>query len=507
MKKLESLFYDVLVIGGGNAGLAAAIAAAEEGVSVALITKGKAGFAGSSVISNAVFSAIFSEGDSPDIFYEDIVKGSRWLTDKKLARILAEESTQRVHELETKYGVKLEREQRIATPGHSYPRRVYAGGGKGKNVTTAMRAYALEAGVDFKEQARLIDLLVDGNCVTGGVIEHDNGLSLYYSPAVILATGGFGGLYGSSDNPRDVTGEGIGIAFRHGATLVDMEFVQFYPYRLKEPANIDVLTKIFGKGAYMFNENQERFMEKYPKKELETRDVLCYEMYKQNKVYLDFSRVPDEVLKEDSPDLYRLYKKGYKGRWVMHPVQHYCMGGIQTDEWGRTNLKGLYACGECAGGLHGANRLAGGSLTETLVFGHRAGKMAAKERGNLVKADISSEVLKRNESKDELTPSEEKELIMKVKNIMWEKAGIERTTATLTEAVNELKTMIDHLQAANGISALQLADKLISAWACAYAGSQRKESRGAHQLQNIKEEKKEWEKKIIVQKDHAGLFQ
>lgn len=130
MKKLESLFYDVLVIGGGNAGLAAAIAAAEEGASVALVTKGKAGFAGSSVISNAVFSAIFSEGDSPDIFYEDIVKGSRWLTDKKLARILAEESTQRVHELETKYGVKLEREQRIATPGHSYPRRVYAGGGK-----------------------------------------------------------------------------------------------------------------------------------------------------------------------------------------------------------------------------------------------------------------------------------------------------------------------------------------------------------------------------------------
>lgn len=501
MSSIKSFTYDVIVIGGGNAAISAAIAAREEGASVALITKGKVGLGGSSVISNAVYSAIFCEGDSPEIFYEDMVKGSRYLTDRKLATVLAEECTDRVNELETKFGIKLERERKISTPGHSFPRRVYVGGGKGKNTTKALRSYAREIGIDFMEQSHFIDLIMDSNCVIGAVIQQNNNLYVYYSSAIILATGGFGALYSSSDNPKDVTGEGLGIAFRHGAKLVDMEFVQFYPYRLKEPANIDVLTKIFGKGAVLLNENEERFMEKYERKELETRDVLCYSMYNQKKVYLDFSRVPDSVLEKDSPDLYRLYKKGYKGKWVMQPVQHYCMGGIQIDEWGRTNIKGLYACGECAGGLHGANRLAGGALTETLVFGTRTGKMAAKEREELPNPINDNINLEKYECEDELTANDEKDMINRVKDIMWEKVGIERTTSTLEQAAKEFKSMISHLEKMKGISALQLSDKIRSAWAAAYAGAQRKESRGAHQLQNIKEEKKEWEKKIILQRD------
>lgn len=505
MFNMETLTYDVIVIGGGNAGLAAAIAAMEEGASVVLITKGKAGYGGCSVISNGVYSAIFSKNDSPEIFFEDIIKGSRFLSDKKLASILVEECTERVNELETKYGVELQRELNVATPGHSFPRRVYVGGGKGKITTRAMREYALEHGVQMKEQSILVDLIVNSGRVTGAVIQQNEKIYICYASAVILATGGFGALYGSSDNPIDVTGEGIGIAFRHGAKLVDMEFVQFYPYRLKKPANIDVLTKIFGKGAYLLNEKDERFMEKYPRKELETRDILCYEMYRQNQVFLDFSRVPDEVLKVDSPELYRLYKKGYKGKWVMQPVQHYCMGGIETDEWGRTNITGLYACGECAGGLHGANRLAGGSLTETLVFGHRTGKMAAKESGNLIQ-DKSGLDLRKYRTGDEFSKYDEKEILMKVKRIMWEKVGIERTTTELKQAADELKGMISQLYETKDISALKLADKIICAWAAAYSGAQRRESRGSHQLQNIKEEKKEWRKKIVLQKDDVSLL-
>jgi aspartate oxidase len=482
--------YDVIVAGGGQAALAAAISAKEQGASVALVTKGKAGFGGSSVISDSVHSAIFSPGDSPNQFLKDIVEGGRHLSDKNLARILAEECTVRVNELESKYGIRLEREKVIITPGHSYPRRVYAGTGIGKNITKPMRDYAIEIGIHFHEQSAVVDLLKDHDEVKGVLIQTGKELQIMYSPAVILATGGFGGLYQSSDNPRDVSGEGIGMAWRHGAVLVDMEFVQFYPYRLQQPANIDVMTKIFGKGAFLINDQNERFMEKFPKKELETRDTLSYAMFKEKKVLLDFSHVEENVLKLDSPYLYRLLQKGHKGDWVMSPVQHYCMGGIQTDEWGRTNVPGLYACGEITGGLHGANRLGGGSLTESLVFGYRTGKMAAQENSMEKPLDFGLE-----DSLNHSSNFDETGTIKKVKEVMWHQVGIERTSLSLEEAADELNRIAIDLEKEDSIQALQLLDKVRTAWSSAFAASSRKESRGAHKLQDIKEEKKEWEGK------------
>nr|WP_235887958.1 FAD-dependent oxidoreductase [Neobacillus paridis] len=490
--------YDVVVIGGGLAALTAAISAKEAGTAVAIITKGKAGMGGSSVLTNAVFSAIFSPGDTPEQFLQDMIVGSRYLTHQRLAKILAEECTYRVNELETKYRINLERERKIATPGHAFPRRVYAGNGQGRNVTTAMRDYAREIGVVFHEQASLVELLQDNGTVCGVTFDMEKERVVAYSAAVILATGGFGGLYDSTDNPRDVTGEGIGLAFRHGAKLIDMEFVQFYPYRLKTPANIDVLTKIFGKGAILVNEENERFMDKYPRQELETRDVLCYAMYQQKKVLLDFSHLSKEDLQQDSPQLYRLYQKGYTGDWVMQPVQHYCMGGIQTDEWGRTGVAGLYACGECTGGLHGANRLGGGSLTEILVFGPRVGQMAANETVPLPQKEnlpLGSE-----DHDDRITAAMEQDMMKTLKEIMWTKVGIERSTDSLVEAATQLAAMLAQIETADGSKAKQLADKIRVAWAAAYAGSLRKESRGAHRLQNITEEKKEWEKNIVIEK-------
>lgn len=482
--------YDVIVIGGGQAALAAAISAKEQGAAVALVTKGKAGLGGSSVISDSVHSAIFSPGDSPELFFNDIIEGGRHLSDKRLARVLAEECTVRVNELESKFGIRLERERVIITPGHSFPRRVYAGNGIGKNITKPLRDYAIESGIFFHEQTAVVDLLKHNNEVKGVLVQKGKEFQVMYSPAVILATGGFGGLYQSSDNPRDVSGEGIGMAWRHGASLVDMEFVQFYPYRLQQPANIDVMTKVFGKGAFLTNDRNERFMEKFPKKELETRDILSYAMFQEQKVLLDFSLVDENVLKHDSPHLYRLFEKGYTGEWVMSPVQHYCMGGIQTDEWGRTNVSGLYACGEVTGGLHGANRLGGGSLTESLVFGHRAGKMAVQEKSMDLKADLKDFGVEAILS----TPSTANgtQTLKKVKEIMWNKVGIERSSQSLKEAADDLNYIALSLENENSIQALQLRDKVRSAWASAFAASTRKESRGAHKLQDIKCEKKEW---------------
>ncbi|KAB2330441.1 FAD-binding protein [Cytobacillus depressus] len=506
MKIKQTFQYDVLVIGGGQAALAAAISAKEEGVSVALVTKGKAGLGGSSVISDGVHSAIFSPGDSPDAFYKDIINGGRQLSDRKLARILAEECTDRVNELENKFGIELELERKISTPGHTFPRRVYAGNGLGRNTTKAMRKFASEIGIYFHEQSAIVDLIKDQDSVIGAIIQRENEFYAYNAPAVILASGGFGGLYASSDNPRDVSGEGIGMAWRHGACLVDMEFVQFYPYRLKYPANVDIMTRIFGKGAFLVNEKNERFMEKYPKKELETRDVLSYALFKENKVLLNFANVEEGNIQRDSPHLYRLFKKGYEGEWIMSPVQHYSMGGIQTDEWGRTNLPGLYACGECTGGLHGSNRLGGGSLTEALVFGHRTGKMAAREkRLEYIKATDS--YFDKESYLNSHTQLEEQEIIQKIKEIMWTKVGIERTGQSLREAADELGWIASQLEENKSIINVQLQDKVRAAWASALAGATRKESRGAHKIQDIRGEQTEWERKIIIQKHDIQFSQ
>ncbi|MEH7333618.1 FAD-binding protein [Neobacillus drentensis] len=486
--------YDVIVMGGGQAALAAAISAREEGARVALLTKGKAGYGGSSVISDGVQSAIFSDGDSPETFFHDILRGSRGLSNPTLAKILAEECTVRVNELESKFGIELERERKVATPGHSFPRRVYAANGLGKNTTKVLRQYAIEIGVEFFEQAVLVDLVKEGQAVVGVVVEKGGAVTAFSAPSTILATGGFGGLYASTDNPKDVSGEGISLAWRHGAELVDMEFVQFYPYRLQQPANLDVMTRIFGKGAILLNRDLERFMEDFPRQELETRDILSYEMFKQNEVYLDFSNVSIEDLAKDSPYVYRLVKKGYQGDWKMYPVQHYCMGGIKVDEYGRTNLKGLFACGEVTGGLHGANRLGGGSLTEALVFGKRTGKMAVHE-GVPVPAKIEAKPF----GEDTLPEGKALEISQRLKEIMWNFVGIERTSSSLEKAENELAELALYLKEENGTAALQLHDKVRAAWAAARAGAMRKESRGAHILQDVKVEKKEWEGSLVIQ--------
>ena len=421
-----------------------------------------------------------------------IIRGSRFLANRTLARILAEECTARVSELETKYGIELEREEVISTPGHSHPRRIYAANGLGKNTTKILREFALEIGTELFEKSSLVDLIREDQRVKGVVVQKGQELLAFYAPSVILATGGFGGLYASTDNPKDVSGEGIGMAWRHGAKLVDMEFVQFYPYRLQHPANLDVMTRVFGKGAILLNEESERFMEGFARKELETRDVLSYQMFKQDKVLLDFSNVEPKYLEQHSPYLYRFVKKGYQGEWRMYPVQHYCMGGIKVDEWGRTNLPGLYACGEAAGGLHGANRLGGGSLTESLVFGHRAGKMAVEEGAAVQKKEIQLNM------DSTMAPGKELEVTQRVKEIMWKYVGIERTTSSLEQAEKELDALSEELSEESGVIAMQLQDKVRAAWSAAFAGAARKESRGAHIIQDVKEEKKEWEGNIVI---------
>jgi aspartate oxidase len=495
---------DVLVIGGGQAALRSAIEAGEQGASVMIVTKGKAGGGGSSVISDGVHSAIFSKGDSPESFYEDIMRGGKGINDARLVRVLAEECTVRVQELGEKFGIQTYNEKEVATPGHSYPRRCYAGDGTGKSITYKMREYAEQIGVKWIENTWVVDLL-KGDRIQGAIGLRDGEWIEIAAGSTILASGGIGGLYAQSDNPLDVSGEGIGMAWRHGAALQDMEFIQFYPYRLVQPKNIDLYTKLFAKGAKMLNTAGRRFMESFPRKEMETRDVLCYEMYRNGPVYLDITEVSPAELDTISPKLAMLMKKGYDGPLRMEPVEHYSIGGIAVDEYGRTGVPGLYACGECTGGLHGANRLGGGSLTESLVFGTRAGYTAALEAQPVLQAQSLFGEQGQDPAQSVFT-GEVKAVIgqyrKEMQQLMWNRVGIHRTMDGLQLAVAGLETMSQTAQEdrrLNRWARQVLSDMIRSAWALSYSASVRKESRGAHQLADYAAEQSEWLGNIKIQ--------
>lgn len=522
---------DVLVIGGGQAALRAAIEARRQGAKVAVVSKGRVGAGGSSAISDTVHSAIMAPGDSPEVFYRDILKGGRQINNPELARALAEDCTERVRELVEEFAVELQWDEELITPGHSYPRRLYHSKGQGVMITKRLRDYAEAAGVRFYEKTWVMDLLTDagwedpaefrpggfewrginrfdplsvgkvrsgGKRVRGAVGWSKSGWMVFVAGSTILATGGVGRLYAHSDNPVDVTGEALGMAWRHGVCLQDMEFVQFYPYRLVSPINIDLFTKLFQKGAVMRNERSVRFLQDYPRKELETRDIVCYEMFKQKKVLLDVSRIGEKDLAESSPRLHALLEKGYRGELVMSPVEHYSMGGISIDPRGRTNLSGLYACGECTGGVHGANRLGGGALTEALVFGARAGRAAAEE------AEAPTELFARKAARQltagcgrlnlEEVERRGREIRKRLQAIMWSGVGIERTAEGMWKAAKQLDAMVEEVW-----SCPPLMDMLQVSRIIAHCARLREESRGAHRVVEHPAQKKEWQGNLVVQ--------
>lgn len=506
MEQNISLFHtDVLVIGGGQAALRASIEARKSGASVIVVSKGKIGGGGSSVISDAVHSAIVHPDDSPEQFYQDMLIGGRGISDKSLISALAQDCTERVHELENEFGVPLVFEKELITPGHRYPRRSYHASKKGTFIVAQLREAALQAGVQFIERTRIADLIQSDKRIIGAIGLHDDREPLQILAAsTILATGGIGGAYAHSDNPIDVTGEGIGMAWRHGAELRDLEFIQFYPYRLVHPKNMDLYTKMFLKGASMLNGDGVRFMGAFPRKELETRDVICYEMFKQDKVLLDVGGLELEELANVSPNLYSVLRKGYDGELLMQPVEHYSIGGITIDEYGRTTVPGLYACGECTGGVHGANRLGGGALTEALVIGARAGKMAAQESVFVTSPDseLSLNYLLPRTGTMETMKKQLSTVRGLIQQTMWRYVGIERTEEGLKTAIRELihlsEQIVDRAELvacpSKQVNAftLNLRDMLEVARITAESALMRKESRGAHRRKDKPEQSEQW---------------
>jgi L-aspartate oxidase len=390
-ESLHRRTFDVLVLGGGIAGLTAAIGAARRW-RVGLLTK--ATFDDTTTfLAQGGIAAALGPSDSPDLHFEDTVNAGAGLCDEEAVRVLVDEGPDRVRELMEicpRFD-KVDGEIVLGREGaHSVARVVHAGGdATGSEVSSALaEAARVGSRVQLYEDEFVIDLLtVDGRCVGALTLNlDDGGLTLNVAMVTILATGGAGQVFGRTTNPLVATGDGVAMAYRAGAAIRDLEFVQFHPTGLAVPGQetVQLITEALrGEGAYLRNAAGERFMTEYdPRGELASRDVvvraMMNEMRKEGSehVFLDATHLDAVWLQERFPRVtagLAVHGLDLATQLIpVAPVCHYFIGGVVTDVWGRTTVPGLYASGEVANtGVHGANRLASNSLLEGLVFSDR----------------------------------------------------------------------------------------------------------------------------------------
>lgn len=392
------LIHEVLVVGGGLAGLMAALAASEKS-EVAVLSKLYPTRSHSGAAQGG-FNAAMAAGDSVEDHIFDTVKGSDYLGDQDAIEVLCSEGPEVILELE-RIGVPWSRNNQGGVAqrslgGAGFPRACFAADFSGHVVLHTLYEQVLKRGVKIYPEWHLIELLVEGGQVAGALV-YDLArarLEVIRSKVVILATGGYGRAFAKTTNAHANTGDGMAIAYRAGATLSDMEFVQFHPTTLYG-TNILISEAARGEGGYLRNVNGERFMANYApqKMELAPRDVVSRAIFKEIKefrgvdgqyVHLDLTHLGEGLVAERLPQVRDLAVR-YAGvdpakePMPIEPAQHYSMGGVRTDVWGVTSLPGLLAAGEVANvSVHGANRLGGNSLLETVVFGRQAGHKAAE---------------------------------------------------------------------------------------------------------------------------------
>lgn len=421
---------DVLVIGGGLAGILSALEAKRMGVSVSLFTRGKAGLSGSSAISQTMFLVFEGDESKKELFLSEIFEAGCRMNNLSLLRKVIDESSSAIKRLQ-EYGVPL-CGGKIGENGSRFYKLL---GGKSSDLTLPLREVLLSQDISLKEGFSFIGFVRgEGGGVGGALFLKDGKLFLAKAKAIVLATGGFAKIYAYSDNTVDSTGEGLIYALDADAELVDLEFVQFYPYWLVKPAWIGVYVSLFAHGAKLKNERGEHFLNKYPKAELETRDILSREIFLQGKVFLDLSALSDETVEELNPLLFKILRKYGREDLEVKPVAHFTMGGISIDERCFTGVSRLFACGECVGGLHGANRVGGMALTECAVFGPIAGREAALYSKDVDFAKLELDYLGLPEIGDDALIDVEREL----GRIMWERGGIIRDEDGLSEGLREL---------------------------------------------------------------------
>ena len=404
--KYETHEHDVLIIGAGGAGLRAAIEALAQGASVGVVSKSLLGKA-HTVMAEGGIAAAMANVDTRDNWkthFRDTMRGGKFLNNWRMAQLHAQEAPDRVRELE-QWGALFDRTAdgnilQRAFGGHTYKRLCHVGDRTGLEMIRTLQDRGVTLGFDVYMECTIIRLLKDGNRIAGafGYWREQGRFIQFKAKAIVIATGGIGKAWRVTSNSWEYTGDGMSLAYDAGAELQDMEFVQFHPTGMVWPPGVQgilVTEAVRGEGGILRNKLGERFMEKYdPKRmELSTRDVVARSIYTEVRegrgsphggAFLDISHKPADYVKTKLPSMYHQFKELAdvditKEPMEVGPTCHYMMGGIRVDaETAESSVPGLFAAGEAAVGLHGANRLGGNSLSDLLVFGRRAGLCAAE---------------------------------------------------------------------------------------------------------------------------------
>ncbi len=487
---------DFIVVGAGIAGLRAAVELASAGRVVCLakqeVTESNTQYAQGGI------AAALSDEDEVRLHLEDTLKAGDGLCNEEAARILVEEGPPRIEEL-IEWGTEFDRAgAKIAFTregAHSRSRVLHAhGDSTGREIGRALylKAAALTP-ISFYEFEFTTDLLLDDGRVAGvRVLDQSGQLHEVRASAVLLATGGLGQVYSDTTNPAVATGDGVAMAYRAGAEISDMEFVQFHPTALflKNAPRFLLSEALRGEGAYLRNFELTRFMPRYHElAELAPRDVvaraIAHELERVKRpdaaVYLDLTHLNGERVRKRFPTIYSTcmrYNIDIATELVpVRPAAHYAMGGVRTDLRGQTSIPGLFAAGEVAcTGVHGANRLASNSLLEGLVYGARVAQnmrehFRASQRSQV--ANAKSAVANSNGQ-----PGETETFIKKVQSLMWQNVGIVREGKNLRQAVAELSAM--RAPAGGDRRTCEAANILQAALLIARSALAREESRGAH---------------------------
>ena len=579
MPDYETFEHDVLVIGAGGAGLRAAIEASAAGVRVGLVCKSLLGKAHTVMAEGGIAAALANVDDRDNwkVHFADTMRGGQYVNSWRMAELHAKEAPDRVRELEA-WGAVFDRTKdgRILQRnfgGHKYPRLAHVGDRTGLEMIRTLQDHGIHQGIDVYMEHTILSLLKDGDRVVGvfGYERERGRFKIFRARAVVLATGGIGRAYKITSNSWEYTGDGHSLGYEAGAELIDMEFVQFHPTGMVWPPSVSgilVTEGVRGDGGILTNKEGRRFMfdfipdnykaqtadneeegwrytqgDKNARRppELLTRDHISRCIVREIKegrgsphggVFLDISwikkKLPnaEEYIKRKLPSMYHQFKQLAdiditKESMEVGPTTHYIMGGVRVDpDTQMSRVVGLFAAGECAAGINGANRLGGNSLSDLLVFGKRAGEFAAKfakenshGKVNNNKIDMyAREALKPFENGSGDNPySVQRDL----QEVMQQNVGIVRDEGEMRSALDHLKTFWERA-ARVGVTgnrdfnpgwhtALDLKNLLTVSEAITRAALERKESRGAQFREDYSEKDERFSKvNTLIRKGEDG---